>query len=1421
MNPEWQPITNRSKSPKVVIPTAEAARKLYNVSTALADYARSQDKSWNHGLEVTTEKRAIALLRDEWNSKPRDSLDYDGYQTNKELMIADLHDFEIYTSPHQKRAHELSSLEFLDVQGRELWFDGVLSIGSVIRYVQGVPIKFYSVEGYGVDNDPASAIYIQSHEASQDRNDIWYRLQVPSVRYQAFHKVFHWVAGLGKHVIDYLEQAEGTTQVGLNAFRQDFYCWLLERFPNSATFTDWFRAYGSTDFRKAINAHIDYLVQEAYNLSNRQSLLRHQLWADCMREDHPKIKPQPRLCDKTIATPHVYNCFKNRYFAHRLLECKPSESVQDAAERRKRRMGFLPGFPEASRRFPQIRKLQNPSFKASFKVKVGDVVGILPDDEELRIWRKSTKDLDASEEKSFDVHNHLWYAYVHRVEPAREGLQRLFVIWMYLPENTTISTTDYPVKNEIFLSDHCNCQEGVLLSSDVALRATIEWFSTDYSTPKDFIVRQKFITEDSSFVSLNKTDFTCDCQKPKPCFLSTCQPGDTVYITTKRRGTASLDPVVIHNINHGESKLTVRRLLRLKDYAPHPRSIPDNELIWTTKFFEVSFKRVQRRCHVRYFGKDSLSGIPYPYNRGGASDFWILSSQITSDDRQQYQHLTEPPSQLNQGPDLKASSFNKLPGLSLFSGAGNLDKGLEEAGAVEFNGSVDMSPEAIQTLYANAERPDQLKLWLGSVDDNLKALLHAKDMHLVAQIGEVAVISAGSPCPGFSSLQSNWLSEQSCRNASHVTTFCSYVDIYRPKWAFLENVVTMASKRTGYEKELVLSQLIACLVSMGYQVQQFIMSSWNYGSAQQRSRLMLSIAAPGLTPITPPVHTHGNPDKLKFKSIGELMTGQKFGLQLVNPTPFPHVTASQLLNHLPNIENGLVQGCIRSPDHRVSAYMNGPTRRILELVPVHPPGQGLQQAIDQGLVPQRLYENRREIGSSYQRIKGNGLIPTIVTAICPHDARNSACVHWEQHRPLTIEEARLAQGIPSDVVIIGSLREQFRMVGNAVDRHVSEPLGLALRRALESDLGIIDHRPVPISRGSSSDSMLSVIHVGRPRRQTVEHEGESSAEDSDGNIVWDAPQEEQCFAVAPNSMLHPSSQAISRGVSRLPSFSATSSLAGQPTFQTKRQRGQKENHLQDRLSPNKRSRRNAPSPESEERIDSASTSEPFARSSKYRPIKSIETVPFPYVKIPATSTRPPRPEDTMATTQSSTVKRAKCGPGRKPQILPDDSAMDNMGSIALQATIGRQKAIVQPLVFPRRAPNPAPEPATGSQEPTYRQLVFPRSPSPFTSESADELAPERATKTQEPAYRKLVLPRSPSPFILDPAEEEREADVEPLVFPKKVSALKRASCAKKVSSLDIATERSSARKTRHSGLEVEFKPRAWSKKPEAEVGRFL
>ena len=232
----------------------------------------------------------------------------------------------------------------------------------------------------------------------------------------------------------------------------------------------------------------------------------------------------------------------------------------------------------------------------------------------------------------------------------------------------------------------------------------------------------------------------------------------------------------------------------------------------------------------------------------------------------------------------------------------------------------------------------------------------------------------------------------------------------------------MSSTRKGLEDQNVLSQLVACLVSMGYQVNQYIMDSWSYGSFQQRSRIILTIAAPGLEPILQRPHTHSRSyEDTAARSLGKLPNGERFGDREHYATPFSYVSAQEGTFDLPDIGNGNVQTCIRFPDHRLSRPTSRKHRALIECIPRQPPGSGYVEAIQLDLVPPLLRITKKETGKAYRRINANGLVPTITTNINMQDARNGASVHWSQHRPLSIQEAKRTKGTRTMSLLLGRL----------------------------------------------------------------------------------------------------------------------------------------------------------------------------------------------------------------------------------------------------------------------------------------------------------------------------------------------------------------------------------------------------------------
>lgn len=634
-----------------------------------------------------------------------------------------------------KRSFELTSLHLFDVKAKNICFDGEVRLGNVTHYLERIRIEDLSIEGYGETKGPKTTAYVQTKLASKDRvHDIWLRLNLPARNYKRFHDPFLWVSVFGKLAIDYMDH-QPRTSVTLEDFKVKFHAWLMRQFGQKSRFKTWLAScLNASDFRIAFNAYVDYVYNQAVNLTSSSHLLSHPIWSHCKCDRRLAVQRQPNVVKMTLTTPHVYECFKHMYFASKLQAALPSKAV---SESRRRRIQAL-GFAEIS----SARKSSHSKHGTTVSsVREGDVVSLLPDDVDRTKWKKSGKE---------------WLAYVQGIELLRNGRQRLLLLWLYRPADTNMCFANYPVANELFLSDNCNCDERKTYTIDVIRNHSIEWSRGIMNSSKEFIIRQTYITRESAFVTTKDVHKTCTCRSSEGKSVD-WRAGDTVYIVKTTDGQKTLEPVIINEVDHELKQVRVRILLRLARHlsgltqAGTRTKIAPNELVLTNQLETLSIKRIVRICHISFVRRDDVlnNHIPSPYDLRGAGDYWFISMRlVVINEIGHLVFLDEPPEGL-QGAREASSIFKKLRGLSLFSGGGGLDRGLEEGGAVKFQTSVDYDPAAIHTQRANCQDPQSMRLFCGSVDDYLQILLSSTRSDHVAHVGEVDMIAAGSPCPGM------------------------------------------------------------------------------------------------------------------------------------------------------------------------------------------------------------------------------------------------------------------------------------------------------------------------------------------------------------------------------------------------------------------------------------------------------------------------------------------------------------------------------------------------------------------------------------------------------------------------------------------------------------------------------------------------
>jgi DNA (cytosine-5)-methyltransferase 1 len=683
------------------------------------------------------------------------------------------------------------------------------------------------------------------------------------------------------------------------------------------------------------------------------------------------------------------------------------------------------------------------------RIKVGDTISTPRDGAST-----GTKWRDMASEGA--VEDGRWFCLVQKVHIAKDQSRSFDVSWFYRPVDTPCCLMKYPWPNELFLSDHCTCEEGHdarIKEHDVLAIHDIDWFGRPDGNG-EFFVRQTYVVESRRWVTLQKSHISCSHERKRLGFKT----GDIVLVSSSQDSSEPHEVVKV--FRQGQNMFVrLRKLLRRSDIDPKASAAP-NELVYTDQLTVAKPHRVIGKCGVRFFGAGE--SIPTPYDRGGTGCLFYITHRLErrEDGGEQCVPYDDGdfPTSLRQGFD-PAAPIRKLRGMDLFCGSGNFGRGLEEGGAVEMRWANDIWDKAIHTYMANTADPKATKPFLGSVDDLLRLALEGKFSDKVPRPGEVEFISAGSPCPGFSLLTVDKTTLAQIKNQSLVASFASFIDFYRPKYGILENVSSIVQARHNRSGDF-LSQLFCAIVGMGYQAQLILGDAWSHGAPQSRNRIFLYFAAPHLPLPTPPLLSHSHYPGVNGRGLGKMSNGQPFVSRSFQPTPFAYVSASQGTADLPPIGDGKAEpGALAFPDHRVCAAVTSRLRCQIAAIPTHPhgmsfakawrggDGSGVMTPAERALFPAEGLRVSLPTSVGWRRVRPRDVFGTVTTHSQPTDARAGTGLHWADDRPLTIMEVRRAQGFVDDEVLVGSSADQWKLVGNSVARQMAVALGLRFGEA--------------------------------------------------------------------------------------------------------------------------------------------------------------------------------------------------------------------------------------------------------------------------------------------------------------------------------------------------------------------------------------
>ena len=182
-----------------------------------------------------------------------------------------------------------------------------------------------------------------------------------------------------------------------------------------------------------------------------------------------------------------------------------------------------------------------------------------------------------------------------------------------------------------------------------------------------------------------------------------------------------------------------------------------------------------------------------------------------------------------------ARSKKVLTAISLFSGGGGLDLGMEEAGFRTL-ACIEKDPNCCTTLRSN--QPQYLRhaqIINADVNDvDLKQLMKSCQL----SVGELDVLFGGPPCQTFSQIGKQ--SSLNDERGALLFTMVNYAKVLRPKAIVIENVKALLSaKNLAGDKGGVVRDLQRALEKLGYAVSMQVLNAVDFGVAQKRQRLFI------------------------------------------------------------------------------------------------------------------------------------------------------------------------------------------------------------------------------------------------------------------------------------------------------------------------------------------------------------------------------------------------------------------------------------------------------------------------------------------------------------------------------------------------------------------------------------------------------
>ncbi|QOW01679.1 DNA cytosine methyltransferase [Rhodococcus pyridinivorans] len=378
-------------------------------------------------------------------------------------------------------------------------------------------------------------------------------------------------------------------------------------------------------------------------------------------------------------------------------------------------------------------------------------------------------------------------------------------------------------------------------------------------------------------------------------------------------------------------------------------------------------------------------------------------------------------------------SLKPLSTISLFSGAGGLDVGLEQAGGFDLLACAEIDPKFCETLRINRDqgRFGSSKTKIINADLAQYDPFAMMD-ELGLQPGELDLLVGGPPCQSFSTAGRRGTVEDP--RGQLLWDYLRFIEAFKPRYFLMENVRGLLSAALRHRpiaarpdrggpplgaEEIPGSVITAWVEDLAkiddgaYRVDLFEVNAVNYGAPQLRERVLF-IGNRESKVIDFPQPTHGPtddaPDLLPFRTLAEALSDFR------EDDPV-------LMDFSPRKKSFLAQ------------VPPGGNWRML-------PDEVARESMG------KAYYAKGGRSGWWRRLSWDLPCPTITTL--PNHSSTSMC-HPEEVRVLSVGECARVQEFPSGWIFAGSPQQQMKQVGNAVPARLGKVAGEVIKKAVAAE----------------------------------------------------------------------------------------------------------------------------------------------------------------------------------------------------------------------------------------------------------------------------------------------------------------------------------------------------------------------------------